>query len=297
MSVDLPVTQMVRIARFQDAAGAESFGIQQADGTMNYAEGELFAGTLRDTGKKAAVDRLLSPVVPSTVFCIGLNYRQHADELKLPYPKNPVVFLKPSTCVAGHMDPVVKPRITEKMDYEVELAVVIGKDCKDVSVDAALDYVLGYTCANDISSRDWQKDPPLAGSQWTRSKIFDNFAPLGPVLVTKDEIPDPNNIRVQSFVNGKQMQDCSTSDFIFNVQECVSFLSIGTTLPAGSVILTGTPSGVAEGRKPQPWLQPGDTCVVEVEKIGQLENPIVADPSSTKAFHHIPVDHPLASKL
>lgn len=288
---------MVRIARFQDATGAVSYGIQQADGTITYAEGDPFSGTMKDTGKKASVTRLLSPVVPPTIMCIGLNYRKHADELKLPYPKNPVVFLKPPTCAAGHLDPVVKPRITEKMDYEVELAIVIGRDCKDVSEDEALDYVLGYTCANDVSSRDWQKDPPLAGGQWTRSKIFDNFAPLGPVIVTKDEIPDPNILGVRCLVNGNVMQESNTNDLIFNVQQCVSFLSIGSTLPAGTVILTGTPAGVAEGRSPQPWLQAGDVCIVEIEKIGQLQNPIVADPSSTHAFHHIPADHPLASKL
>lgn len=288
---------MVRIARFQDAAGAVSYGIQQADGTITYAEGDPFTGTLKDTRKSASVSKLLSPVVPPTIMCIGLNYRKHADELKLPYPKNPVVFLKPPTCAAGHLDPVVKPRITEKMDYEVELAIVIGRDCKDVSTDEALDYVLGYTCANDVSARDWQKDPPLAGSQWTRSKIFDNFAPLGPVIVTKDEIPDPNVLGVRCLVNGNVMQESNTNDLIFNVQQCVSFLSIGSTLPAGTVILTGTPAGVAEGRTPQPWLKPGDVCIVEIEKIGQLQNPISADTSSKKAFHHIPEDHPLASKL
>lgn len=288
---------MVRIARFQDAVGVVSYGIQQADGTFTYAEGDPFAGTLKDTSKTASVSRLLSPVVPPTIMCIGLNYRKHADELGLPYPKNPVVFLKPPTCAAGHLDQVVKPRITEKMDYEVELAIVIGKDCKDVSTDEALDYVLGYTCANDVSARDWQKDPPLAGSQWTRSKIFDNFAPLGPVLVTKDEIPNPNALGVRCLVNGKVMQESNTDDLIFNVQQCVSFLSIGSTMPAGTVILTGTPAGVAEGRKPQPWLQPGDVMVVEIEKIGQIQNEVVADPSSTAAFHHIPADHPLASKL
>lgn len=284
-------------ARFQDASGSVSYGIEHGDGSVTYATGDPFAGSLKDTGKAAVVQKLLSPVVPPIIVCIGLNYRKHADELKLPYPKNPVVFLKPATCACGHSDPVVKPRITEKLDYEVELAIVIGKDCKDVTVDSALDYVLGYTCANDVSSRDWQKDPPLAGGQWTRSKIFDNFAPLGPVLVTKDEIADPNNLRVQCHVNGKTMQDSNTNDLIFNVQQIISFLSIGSTLPAGTVILTGTPAGVAEGRTPQPWLQPGDVCVVEVEKIGKLQNPIVADPSSTKSFRHIPDDHPLASKL
>lgn len=276
---------MVRIGRIEDSAGTISYGIQQTDGSFHYAEGDPFLGTLKDSGKTAIVKRVLAPVNPPVVVCIGLNYRKHADELGLPYPKNPVVFLKPPSTVTGPGTPVVKPRITEKMDYEVELAIVIGKKCKDVPVDKALDYVLGYTCANDVSTRDWQKVPELAGSQWTRSKIFDNFAPLGPVIVTRDEIPNPNELRVQCFVNGKQMQDSSTTDLIFNCQQVVSFCSIGTTLEPGTVIITGTPFGVAEGRNPQPWLQPGDNVVVEIEKIGRLENPIVADPASETCFH------------
>lgn len=276
---------MVRFGRFQDASGTESYGISHPDGSFTYAEGCPFASTLKDTGKKASVTRCLAPVEPADIICIGLNYRKHADELKLPYPKNPVVFLKPATCATGHGAEVVKPRITEKMDYEVELAVIIGRPCKDVAPEAALDYVLGYTCANDLSTRDWQKVPELAGSQWCRSKMFDGFAPLGPVVATKDEIKEPGALRIQTWLNGKQVQDSNTSDLIFSVQQCISFLSIGTTLRPGTVILTGTPFGVAEGRNPQPWLQPGDHVAVEVEGIGRLENRIVADPSTVVGFH------------
>ncbi|CAE7791120.1 unnamed protein product [Symbiodinium necroappetens] len=211
--------------------------------------------------------------------------------------------MKPTTCAAGHGDAIVKPRLTEKMDYEVELAVVIGKECKDVPPEHALDYVLGYTCANDLSTRDWQKLPEIAGSQWCRSKSFDGFAPLGPVLVTKDEIPDPGALRVQTFVNGVQMQDSSTRDLIFSVPQIISFLSIGTRLLPGTVILTGTPfgpglrtlllqlavavdegearRGVAEGRSPQP---PGDRVAVEVEGVGRLENTIKEDASTAGCF-------------
>jgi 2-keto-4-pentenoate hydratase/2-oxohepta-3-ene-1,7-dioic acid hydratase in catechol pathway len=276
---------MVRVVRFQDDAGVICTGIVHNGDSVTYANGSLFDRSLQDTGRLAKVSKLLAPVEPPVVICIGLNYRKHADELKLPYPKNPVVFLKPPNTVTGPGVPIVKPRITEKMDYEVELAVVIGKPCKDVSVDEALSYVAGYTCANDVSTRDWQKVPELSGGQWTRSKIFNNFCPLGPVLVSADEIPDPNNLRVQTFVNGQKMQDSSTSDLIFNVQQVVSFCSIGTTLAPGTVIITGTPAGVAEGRSPQPWLKPGDNCVVEIEKIGRLENSIVSDPASTDCFH------------
>jgi len=276
---------MVRFGRFLDASGSVSYGIQQPDGSFNYAEGCPFASTLKDTGKKAVLTRCLPPVQPVEVICIGLNYRKHADELKLPYPKNPVVFLKPVTTVTGHGAEVVKPRVTQKMDYEVELAVVIGRACKDVTPEGALDYVLGYTCANDISTRDWQKVPELAGSQWCRSKMFDGFAPLGPVVTTRDELPDPGKLRVRTWLNGEQVQDSSTSDLIFSVQQCISFLSIGTTLQPGTVILTGTPAGVAEGRSPQPWLQPGDRVAVEVEGVGRLENTVVADPSPAACFY------------
>lgn len=276
---------MVRFARVEPQGGGEAvYCLLQADGSFHIAEGCPYRG-LKDTGKKVSVGRYLAPVEPKDIVCIGLNYRAHADELKLPYPKNPVVFMKPSTCAAAHGDEIVKPRISEKMDYEVELAVVIGRECKDVSPEEALDYVLGYTCANDLSTRDWQKVPELCGSQWCRSKAFDRFAPLGPVIATKEEIADPGALRVQTFVNGQQMQDSNTKDLIFSVPQIVSFLSAGTRLQPGTVILTGTPFGVAEGRKPQPWLKPGDKVAVEVEGIGRLENSIVADTSSAKCFY------------
>lgn len=280
---------MVRLARFQDQAGATSYGISHADGSLTVAEGCPFAGTLKDTGRKAVAKCHLAPFQPTSVICIGLNYSKHADELGLPYPKNPVVFTKPPSSAVGNNAKVVKPRVSQKMDYEVELAVVIGKPCKDVSVEQALDYVLGYTVANDLSTRDWQKVPELAGGQWCRSKGFDGFSPLGPVLVTRDEIPDPNNLALRSFVNGEKRQDSSTNDLIFKVQEIISFLSCGSTLMPGTVILTGTPAGVAEGMKGQPWLKPGDRVTTEIDKIGALEIEIVADASSTRCYgNHIP---------
>lgn len=278
---------MVRFGRFEDDKGVVAYGILQGDGSFTYAEGDPFASTLRDTGRKATVRRCLPPVQPSNILCVGLNYRSHADELKLPYPQNPVVFIKPVTCAAGHGAEVTKPRISEMMDYEVELAIVIGKACKDVAPENALDYVLGYTAANDLSTRDWQKQPMLAGGQWCRSKMFDNFAPLGPVIATTDEIPNPDNLRVQTTLNGQTMQDANTSDLIFNVRQIISFLSISTTLSPGTVILTGTPFGVAEGRpEPKPYLKPGDKVVVEVEKVGSLEITIVQDTGSS-GFHVI----------
>lgn len=218
--------------------------------------------------------------VNDALACVGMS----ADELGLPYPKNPVVFTKPPVSAVGHLAQVVKPRITQKLDYEVELVVVIGKPCKDVTVEQAMDYVLGYTVANDLSTRDWQKVPELAGSQWCRSKGFDGFSPLGPVLVTKDEIPDPNNLWMKSFVNGEKRQDDSTNDLIFKVAEIVSFLSYGATVMPGTVIMTGTPAGVAEGLPGQPWLQAGDKVVTEIEHIGALEIDIIPDPCNTVCY-------------
>lgn len=279
---------MVRFGRFADAQGAISYGIMQKDGAMTVAEGCPFAGTLRDTGRKAVVASLCSPIQPVSVICIGLNYSKHAAELGLPNPVNPVVFAKPANTAVGHGAKVVKPRVTEKMDYEVELTVVIGKPCKDVTTEQAMDYILGYTVANDLSTRDWQKVPELAGGQWCKSKSFDSFSPLGPVLVTRDEIPNPNKLWLKSYVNGEKRQDSSTEDFIFKVQEVVSFLSCGCTLMPGTVIMTGTPAGVAEGMKGQPWLKPGDKVVTEIEGIGALEIDIVADTSTAKCYANMP---------
>lgn len=280
---------MVRLVRFENQEGGVTYGIEHADMSITVAEGCPYTGSLKDTGRKALnIKQRLAPVQPSAVICIGLNYGLHAKELGLPCPTNPVVFTKPSSSAVGHGAEVVKPRDTKKLDYEVELAVVIGKACKDVTVDDALQYVLGYTVANDLSTRDWQKVPELAGGQWCRSKGFDGFSPLGPVLVTADEIPDPNSLKLRSFVNGEKRQDSSTSDFIFNVQQVISFLSNGCTLQPGTVILTGTPAGVAEGMPGQPWLSAGDKVVVEIAGIGALETTIVADMSIVKCYLNMP---------
>jgi len=161
---------------------------------------------------------------------------------------------------------------SDQVDYEAELAVIIGKRCKNVSKANALDRVLGYTCANDVSARDWQKQ--YGGSQWCRGKTFDTFAPLGPCLVTRDEIPNPNDLRLRTILNGAVMQDCNTSDMIFDVPTLIEFLSGSTTLLPGTVILTGTPHGVGMARRPPVWLKPGDSVTIEIEGIGQLTNPV-----------------------
>ena len=158
------------------------------------------------------------------------------------------------------------------MDYECELAVVIRKNCKNVSKSEALDYVLGYTCANDVSARDWQKE--WGGGQFCRGKTFDTFCPLGPCLVTTDEITDPNSLNISTHLNGEQMQSSNTSDMIFDIPTLIEFLSGSTTLEPGTVLITGTPSGVGGARKPPVYLQDGDTVTVEIEKIGRLTNSV-----------------------
>jgi 2-keto-4-pentenoate hydratase/2-oxohepta-3-ene-1,7-dioic acid hydratase in catechol pathway len=161
------------------------------------------------------------------------------------------------------------------VDYECELAVVIGRPCKNVTRDQALEYVLGYTCANDVSARDWQKD--FGGGQWCRGKTFDTFAPLGPALVLRDEIPNPNALGIRTILNGQTMQDWTTEDMIFDVPSLIEFLSGSTTLLPGTVILTGTPHGVGAARQPPVFLQPGDTVTIEIDRIGTLTNPVVVE--------------------
>jgi 2-keto-4-pentenoate hydratase/2-oxohepta-3-ene-1,7-dioic acid hydratase in catechol pathway len=266
----------MRIARYTDTAGAIQFGREHAGGSITRLEGQLF-GDLNDTGEPADVAQRLTPLAPCDIYCIGLNYARHAEEGGKPIPENPVVFMKSSAAVQHPNAPIVLPRKlrSDRVDYECELAVVIGWACKNVSRGAALDYVFGYTCGNDVSARDWQKEG--GGGQWVRGKTFDTFAPLGPVLVTADEIPNPNALRLSTTLNGEVMQDWNTSDMIFDVPRLIEFLSGSTTLLPGTVILTGTPHGVGFARKPPVYLQPGDTVTIEVERIGQLTNPVVEE--------------------
>jgi 2-keto-4-pentenoate hydratase/2-oxohepta-3-ene-1,7-dioic acid hydratase in catechol pathway len=266
----------VRIIRFQKADGSEAWGEEHPDGTATVLRGDPYT-RLMPTQESVEMDRLLAPIAPVSIVCIGLNYRQHAAETKASLPQFPVVFMKGVNAVQHPGEPIVLPRwlASTKVDYECELAVVIGRTCKNVRRDDALECVLGYTCANDVSARDWQKEG--GGSQWCRGKTFDTFAPLGPALVTRDEIPDPNALRIRTLVNGEVLQDCSTSDMIFDVPALVEFLSASTTLPAGTVILTGTPHGVGMARQPPRFLTPGDVVAVEIEKIGTLSNPVIEE--------------------
>ena len=207
-----------------------------------------------------------------------MNYREHAKESNSAIPVNPMLFIKASNTLNHPFDPIPIPRRSSQIDFEAELALVIGKTAKDVPRDKALDYVFGYTCTPiDVSARDWQRDKSLGGGQFARGKSFDGFCPLGPCIVTKDEIADPNNLRIKSTVNGQIMQDHTTADMIFDVPTLIESLSSTMTLRPGAVILTGTPQGVGFARTPPVWLKNGDTVIVDIERVGRLENPVVGE--------------------
>jgi 2-keto-4-pentenoate hydratase/2-oxohepta-3-ene-1,7-dioic acid hydratase in catechol pathway len=268
----------MKIIRFLDSNGQVKYGSLQADDSALEISGDIFGRhTVGDQPLK--IGKLLSPVEPAVFLCIGLNYRHHAEEGHAPIPAFPVLFMKTAAAVQNPGDPIVLPRHlrSDEVDYECELAVVIGRECKNVSRDKALEYVLGYACANDVSARDWQGK--WGGSQWCRGKTFDTFAPLGPCLVTTDEIPDPNALKIKLDVGGEVLQDWSTDDMIFDVPRLIEFLSGSTTLLPGTVILTGTPHGVGFARKPPRFLRPGDVVTVTIEKIGSLTNPVIEEPT------------------
>ncbi len=263
----------MKIIRYCDSQGSIAHAAQQTDGCALVIEGDIF-GQHRVTDRKADISRLLAPVQPFTIICIGLNYKRHAEETKAAIPQHPVVFMKLPNVVQHPDAPILLPTHlkSDKVDYECELAVVIGKEAKNVAKADALQYVLGYTCANDVSARDWQKHG--GGGQWCRGKSFDTFCPLGPALVTADEIPNPNSLAIKTVLNGETMQDWNTNDMIFDVPTLIEFLSGSTTLPPGTVILTGTPHGVGMARTPPVFLKDGDVISVEIEKIGSLTNPV-----------------------
>jgi 2-keto-4-pentenoate hydratase/2-oxohepta-3-ene-1,7-dioic acid hydratase in catechol pathway len=234
--------------------------------------GDIF-GTFKVTSKAATIHSVLPPVSPCNILALGLNYRKHADETSVSYPEIPIVFIKATTSVIGHMSPILLPTAgPENVDYEAELAIIIGRMVKNVSPSEAMDCILGYTCANDVSARDWQIEKQK--KQWARGKSFDTFCPMGPYLVTRDEIPDPQNLRIRTILNGRTVQDSNTSDMIFDIPSIVSDLSRSMTLLPGTVILTGTPEGVGFTRQPPVFLQDGDSVTIDIEKIGQLTNPV-----------------------
>ena len=209
---------------------------------------------------------------PSKIICIGLNYRDHAAESNMAIPERPVIFSKFPTCVIAPGEPVVLPPTSQQVDYEAEMAVVIGRRAKNVKATRALDYVLGYTAFNDVSARDFQ----FADGQWQRGKSCDTFAPMGQTIVTTDTITDPHKLSIKLVLNGQTMQDSNTDQLIFGVPELIEFLTESITLEPGDVIATGTPPGVGFARKPPVFLKPGDQMEVLIDKMGGLGTPVVA---------------------
>ena len=217
--------------------------------------------------------RLLAPIPnPPRIFGIGLNYRDHAAESKMQLPSAPTVFLKLASSVIGCYEPVRIPSLTRQPDYEVELAVVIGKPGRNIPKENWRDHVFGYTILNDVSARDIQ----FSTSQWTLAKSFDTFCPIGPAIVTADRIPDPHALDIQLRIGSEVLQHSNTRELIFQIPDLIAYISSITALQTGDIISTGTPAGVGFARHPQRWLQPGDKMTAEIEHIGQLINPVVA---------------------
>ncbi len=248
----------------------------------------LAAGTAGSVAMQTLIDagdyrvplanvRLLAPVLrPGKFLGIGLNYADHIGETGLEKPEYPTFFTKQSTCVIGDGAAIHRPKVSEKVDYEGELAFVIGRRCRHVSLEQAHEVIAGYTICNDVTVRDWQHRSPT----WTLGKSFDTHGPLGPWLVTADEIADPHNLSLKTWVDDELRQNANTGEMIFNCYEMVAYLSEVMTLEPGDVISTGTPSGVGVKMKPRGYLKPGQTVRIEIEGIGSLSNPVIAEPDN-----------------
>ncbi|KAH8660413.1 hypothetical protein BX600DRAFT_415329 [Xylariales sp. PMI_506] len=285
-----------RLIRFIDTHGAVHYGEPVIDSALELheqlAKGALQAKVLTPIGGKwldfeplgdssqaIGVKQLLGPLTADSVpliRCVGLNYLQHIKEGGRTPPPYPSIFIKPSDATAGWDETIPVPKIAQgsQLDYEGELAIVIGRDGKDIAEEDALDYIAGYTVSNDVSVRKWQRDPAFAGGvpQWCFSKGFDKFCPMGPMLVSPKILGAADNLALKTHVNGELRQNSNTSDLLFGVTRIVSFCSQGTTLARGSVILTGTPSGVALGMAIPKWLEDGDIVTVSIDGIGSISN-------------------------
>lgn len=280
----------MRLATLETASGPRSVAVTNSPGDPQFVDlaaadpklpsslkellgmdGGLEAAARAAESEKFVTGRLLAPIPdPGKVICIGLNYRDHAAESNMPIPKEPVCFSKFSQAVIGPEAHIVLPKVATQVDYEAELVVVIGRRGKHIPKSEALSYVAGYMNGNDVSARDWQVGRP--GGQWLLGKTPDTFAPTGPYLVTADEIPNPNDLAIALRLGGETMQESSTREFIFTVEEIIAHLSQLITLEPGDLIFTGTPPGVGMARRPPVWLKPGDVCEVEIEGLGVLEN-------------------------
>lgn len=274
-----PRVAAVRDGKFVDLATAEPDLPRDLKALLAQDDGLARARWAADKGLKAGVfveGRVLAPLLsPGKVICIGLNYRDHAIESGVEPPPEPVVFNKFPQSIAGPDDPVRLPAVCQQVDYEAELVVVIGKRGKRIPRAAAMQHVAGYMNGNDVSARDWQLQKP--GKQWLLGKTPDTFAPIGPWLVTADEVPHPENLSIQLRLNGQTMQNSSTRELIFKIDELIAYVSQITTLEPGDLIFTGTPPGVGMARKPPVFLKPGDVCEVEIAGLGVLRNPVQAD--------------------
>jgi len=273
---DLQASVAASLTRRGVTRAAEIAAALVPSSTRAFLEGgplveETVAGIKEWATVPASSARLHAPITdPGKFICIGLNYRDHAEEANQPIPKEPPIFAKWSNAILDPNEPILRPRGSSQLDWEVELGVVIGKTARFVSRDKALDYVWGYTIINDVSARDFQ----FIGSQWMAGKIPETFAPVGPYIADRTDIPDPHVLDLKLWVNGKQMQGGNTKTFIFDVRYIVSYLSGLMTLSPGDLIATGTPPGVGFARKPPVFLQPGDTCRLEITGLGQIENPV-----------------------
>lgn len=273
-------TANMNIVRFIADDGEQYFGVfsDVTQARCRIAQRDE-AGRLRLSDTEKAVDIVLPPVDPPAVYCVGLNYVDHAREVKMDMPAYPILFSKPVTALTGHNSAIIIPAVARdppEVDYEAELAVVIGTECKNVSEERAMDVVLGYTVANDVSARRWQ-GPKRGGGQWLRGKAFDTFLPLGPYIVPKSQVPDPHNLKIRTLLNGELVQDGNTASMFYKIPQLISFISQGTTLLPGTVICTGTPAGVGYTRSPPLYLKRGDVVSISIEGIGTLRNPVAAD--------------------
>jgi 2-keto-4-pentenoate hydratase/2-oxohepta-3-ene-1,7-dioic acid hydratase in catechol pathway len=234
--------------------------------------GDFVREHLSDPTKPESTVQIAPLFKPRNLLCIGLNYKDHAAEGGVPLPEKPVVFAKLTGCIIAAGEAIVLPPDTNEVDYEAELAVVIGRRCRNATTAVALNYVAGYTCLNDISARDFQR----GDGQWVRAKSQDTFGPMGPYLVTSEDVPDPQILPIHCWVNGQLLQDSNTDKMIFGVRELIAFISRGITLEPGDVISTGTPHGVGFARTPPIFLRAGDEVIVEVEGVGRLANSVKA---------------------
>jgi 2-keto-4-pentenoate hydratase/2-oxohepta-3-ene-1,7-dioic acid hydratase in catechol pathway len=274
----------MRIARFEHVGSVRVGLVDLEEQRIEVFDGDdvlaVAAGDASSTGERVALAdvRLLAPIpVPPNFLAIGLNYADHVNESGRDRPEFPIFFNKQRTCVTGPFDPIHVPRASDVVDYEGELGLVIGRRCRHVPADRALEVVAGYFVVDDVSVRDWQRRSPTM----TLGKSWDTHGPTGPWLTTPDDVPDPQALHLQTWVNGELLQDASTKEMVWSIAEQIEVLSTVCTLEPGTILATGTPAGVGIARKPPILLKPGDVVRIEIEGLGAIENPVIAEPHDT----------------